>query len=288
MPLQPESLLPFKINQKEAKDIFKEWVGNLWFAPASLKNIYDTDSSLKGVYLPYWTFDSQTTTVYEGYRGRVYHERVTRRVFINGREEYVEDLVERVEWTPVSGRVRLFFDDVLVGASKTLPRKLADSLEPWDLENLEAFDDRYLSGFESEVYQVAVDEGSEIAKNYMEHSILQAVRADIGGDRQQISNLKVYYDNNTYKYLLLPIWTAHFNYKNKEFRFAINARNGKIVGERPYSKIKIFLVILVVLSILGILFYYGNSEGGFIDGGVDNFNDMEFNRGGFRIEIHSF
>ncbi|NPA59581.1 MAG: primosomal protein N' (replication factor Y) - superfamily II helicase [Epsilonproteobacteria bacterium] len=260
MPLAPKSLLPFDINHDEAKEIFKKWVGNLWFAPNELKDIYDTDSKLKGIYLPYWTYDSKTHSTYRGRRGIVYHDRVRRRVYINGREEIVEDIVERIEWTPVSGEVYDSFDDVLIGATNTIPRKLADSLEPWDLENLQPYDERFLSGFDSEIYQVALDEGFEYAKDYMQYSIREHVRYQIGGDRQQITDLRVYHSDTTFKYILLPIWSAHFNYNNKEYRFAINARNGKIVGERPYSKLKIFIAVAMVLAILGAIFYFGDFE----------------------------
>jgi len=270
MPLSPKSLLPFDLNHDEAKEIFKDWVGNLWLAPSKLKDIYDTDSKLRGIYLPYWTYDSQTHATYQGRRGIVYHDRVTRRVFINGREELVEDVVERIEWTPVHGEVYDSFDDVLIGATHTIPRKLADSLEPWDLENLLPYDERFLSGFDSEIYQVALDEGFEYAKDYMRYSITEHVRYQIGGDRQQITDLRVYHSDSTFKYILLPIWSAHFKHNNKEYRFAINARNGKIVGERPYSKLKIFLLVAGVLGVLGSIFYFGDFENRGLEYGSPN------------------
>ena len=260
MPLAPKSILPFKLNQKDAKEIFKKWVGSLWFAPSSLKNIYDSPSSLRGIYLPYWTYDSNTHTNYQGRRGVVYHDRVERVVYVNGREEVVEDIVERIEWYPVSGEVYDSFDDVLIGATKTLPRKLSDALEPWDLENLESFDERYLSGFDSEIYSIALDEGFEYAKEFMRYKITEHVRYDIGGDRQEITNMQVYHSNSTFKYILLPIYTAHFEHNSKKYRFAINARSGKIVGERPYSKTKIFFAILIILLILGAIFYLGDFD----------------------------
>ena len=264
MPLSPKSLLPFAINQKEAKVIFKKWVGNLWFAPNSLKKFTETDSRFNGIYLPYWTYDSQTHSDFRGQRGDTYYERVTRRVYVNGREEFVEDMEPRIEWTPVQGSVERHFDDVLIGATKTIPRKLVDALEPWDLENLENFDDQYLSGFESEVYQVALDDGFHYAKEYMSYEIREAVRHRIGGDRQQITDLKIYHDKSTFKYILLPIWTAHFKYNKKDFRFAINARSGQIKGERPYSKTKIFLAVALGLAILGTFFLAAEMENGMI------------------------
>ncbi|RUM68854.1 MAG: primosomal protein N' (replication factor Y) - superfamily II helicase [Sulfurospirillum sp.] len=255
MPLAPESLLPFKINQKKAKEIFRKWVGSLWFAPSKLEQYTRSDATFEGIYLPYWTFDSDTITHFQGYRGDTYYERVPRRVFIDGREQIIEEMEPRIEWTPVQGEVARHFDDILIGATKTLPRKLADSLQPWDLENLVPYDDKYLSGFESETYSVALDDGFAYAKEYMAFMLREAVRARIGGDHQKISYMQIYHENKRFKYILLPIWTAHFQYKNKEYRFAINARTGTIKGERPYSSWKIFFALLFALILLGTLFF---------------------------------
>jgi len=260
MPLAPESLLPFKINQKKAKEIFTKWVGSLWFAPSELKKYTQSDSKFEGIYLPYWTFDSDTITHFQGYRGDTYYERVHRRVYIDGREQVVEEMEPRIQWTPVRGEVQLHFDDILIGATKTLPRKLADSLQPWDLENLVPYDEKYLSGFESETYSVALDDGFDYAKSYMEFEITNAVRRRIGGDHQKISYIQIYHENKSFKYILLPVWTAHFQYKNKEYRFAINARTEVIKGERPYSKLKIFLVGFFVLLLLALLFFAAENE----------------------------
>ncbi len=263
MPLAPESLLPFSINQKEAKIVFKKWVGSLWFAPNSLKKFTEADSRFTGIYLPYWTYDSQTHSRFQGLRGDTYYERVSRTVYVNGRAQRRDEMVPRIRWTPVSGEVQRDFNDVLIGATRTIPRKLADSLEPWDLQNLKVYDDKFLSGFESEVYQVALDDGFSYAKEYMSYEIQEAVRYKIGGDKQQITDLKIYHDKSTFKYILLPIWTAHFRHKSKEYRFAINARSGAIKGERPYSKTKIILAILLGLSILGIFLFVAEQGGQF-------------------------
>jgi len=255
MPLAPESLLPFKINQKRAKKIFKKWVGSLWFAPSKLSRYSHAETTFEGIYLPYWTYDADTLTHFQGYRGDTYYERVTRRVYIDGREQLVEEMQPRIRWTPVSGETQRHFDDILIGATRTLPRKLADSLQPWDLENLVPYDEKYLSGFESETYSVALEQGFEYAKNYMEYTIREDVRRRIGGDHQKISYMQIYNTNKTFKYILLPVWTAHFRYKNREYRFAINARTGTIRGERPYSWVKILSAVLLGRTLLGILFY---------------------------------
>jgi len=262
MPLAPESLLPFSLNQKEAKAAFRKWVGSLWLAPSALSKYTDTSAKFEGIYLPSWTYDSHTTSRFRGLRGDTYYERVIRTRYIDGRYIEVEEMEPRIEWTPVSGMTERSFDDVLIGASDTIPRTLIESLKPWDLEHLIPFDEKYLSGFESETYQIALDEGMEYARNYMEYVIREDVRRKIGGDRQQITELRIYYDHTTFKYILLPVWTATFGYRGKTYRFAINARTGEVAGERPYSGWKIFFLVLFILLVLGTFFALSEMDNG--------------------------
>ncbi len=260
MPLAPEAVLPFAIDQKRAKEIFRKWVGSLWFAPSGVEKYTRSDAIFEGIYLPYWTYDADTLTHFRGERGDTYYVRVTRRIYIDGREALVEEMEPRIRWTPVEGEVQMHFDDILIGATRTLPRKLADTLQPWDLENLVPYDDKYLSGFESETYSVALDEGFDYAKSIMAFQIRQAVRRRIGGDHQKISYMQIYHENKSFKYILLPVWTAHFSYRGKAYRFAINARTGVIRGERPWSMLKILLALLTLLTLLSALFYLSEHE----------------------------
>ncbi len=271
MPLAPESLLPFALNQKEAKRAFREWVGSLWLAPSALGKYTDTAAKFEGIYLPSWTYDSHTTSHFRGLRGDTYYERVVRTRYIDGRYMEVEEMEPRIEWTPVSGVSERYFDDLLIGASDTIPRTLIESLKPWDLENLVPFDEKYLSGFESETYTIALDEGLEYAKSYMEYAIREDIRRKIGGDRQQITQLRIYYDHTTFKYILLPVWTATFDYGGKTYRFAINARTGKVEGERPYSGWKIFFLVLFILLLLGAIFALSEMDGETLTEKIDTF-----------------
>ena len=260
----PESLLPFIINEQQAKDSFKAWIGSRWFAPSALKQKSKRDEKLLGIYLPYWTYDSQTYTRYSGQRGTVYYERQYYTAIVNGRPVRRTRSIPRIRWTPVSGRVQQFFDDVLIGATRTLPRKILDPLQPWDLHNLKPYSEAYLSGFRSEIYQIGLDEGFQQAKNIMDNHIRNAIRRDIGGDQQRISQVQTQHAETTFKHLLLPIWSAAFKYQDKTYRFVINGRNGKVQGERPYSKIKIFMAIVVGMIVLAGLLYSANEAGMFV------------------------
>ena len=251
--IRPSNLLPFKIERTQANQLFINWVKSLWFAPNDLtKYANGTQEKLNGIYFPYWTYDSETFTVYEGSRGDHYYitEHYTDS---NGNQQSRQ--VRRTRWTSVSGYVQNSFDDVLVCASTGLPENIIKELEPWDLEELVNFDPSFLSGFRSESYSLDLQGGWNKAQGIMEVKISSTVRNDIGGDEQRISRMNVDYNDVTFKHILLPIWLSAYKYNGKVFRFMINARTGEVQGERPYSFWKIFLLILFfVLVGVGIYF----------------------------------
>jgi DNA-directed RNA polymerase subunit RPC12/RpoP len=251
--IKPKSLLPFKIPHKQAFEDFRKWIKSLWFAPNDLKRYARSEGKLTGVYVPHWTYDSDTTSFYRGERGDDYSETETYTAYEDGRPISRSRQVRKTRWRPVSGTVWNQFDDVLVLASKSLPRKYANLLEPWDLKNLIAYADDYLSGFRAESYQVGLAEGFEIAKQVMDEGIRASIRRDIGGDHQRIHSVKTQHDNVTFKHLLLPVWMSAYEYRNKIYRILINARTGEIQGERPYSIGKIIFAVLCALAAIGLI-----------------------------------
>ena len=249
--ITPKSMLPFQLSQKKAQLFFKKWIGSLWFAPSKLKKFVEGDEKLKGYYLPYWTYDANTYTHYQGQRGDVYYVTVERTVIVNGRETRQRVQEARVRWTPVSGEVQDAFDDITIGASKTISHTILDNLSPWHTEVLVPFNEKYIAGFDSEEYTVGLDNGFELAKVKMSNVIRQHIRADIGGDQQQISSMHTEYRDTSYKNVLFPIWTTKFKWKNKTYNYAINGQTGKVTGERPYSWLKIAAIVGTLSSGIG-------------------------------------
>ena len=156
--------------------------------------------------------------------------------------------------------VSKFFDDVLVTATTSLPEKYIYKLEPWDLENLVPFEKSYLSGFVTEKYQIDLESGFDIAKNIMDPKIRTLIRRDIGGDVQRIISTKTRYNDITFKHLLLPVYVSAYRYKNKLYQFLVNGRTGEVQGQRPYSWIKITLVILVVIAIIAAIVFFNRTS----------------------------
>src|SRR5207244_2751128 len=129
--IRPEGLLPFKTTQKQAFESFRHWIDSLWFAPSDLKQYARAEGKLAGMYIPCWTYDSNTTSSYTGARGKNYTETETYTTTENGQEVTRTREVQNTDWTDVRGAVSNRFNDVVVVASKSLPEHYADHLR-WD------------------------------------------------------------------------------------------------------------------------------------------------------------
>jgi DNA-directed RNA polymerase subunit RPC12/RpoP len=246
--LKPRSLLPFRIERDAARQLFRQWVAKLWFAPNDFKKRARLDTTLSGMYVPHWTFDAEAKTQYTGQRGRHYYVTV---MVSTGKGGTTMVTQRRTAWTPVHGEVEDSFDDLLVLASHSLPTKYMEELEPWDLQELVPFQKDYLGGFRAESYQVGLEEGFTEARQQMNAPIRNTIRHSIGGDDQIIQSMHTEFDSITFKHILLPVWISAYRFRNRPFRFLVNARTGEVQGERPWSWIKIGLAVLGGLAVVG-------------------------------------
>jgi hypothetical protein len=242
----PDAVLPFGVEKKQAGDKYRKWLSTRWFAPGDLTARAKHDG-MDGVYVPYWTFDSRSTTYYTGARGDWYYEQET---YTDSQGNVKTRSVKHTRWTHVSGTVFVNFDDVLVCASKGMPQKRLKQVEPWQLEAMKPFDGAFLAGFVAERYSIDLEEGFTQAQVIMKDKITEAVKRNIGGDEQRVHDLQVHHQGVTYKHVLLPLWVSSFRYHDKVFRVVVNARTGQVAGDRPYSVWKIVLFVLMIVAII--------------------------------------
>ena len=254
--IKPRAVLPFALTEEVARDAMTDWLGRLWFAPNGLQEYARKGRRMNGIYVPYWTYDAQTRSAYRGERGTVYY--VTQTVVRDGKR--VQQQVPKIRWRPASGRVQRFFDDVLVLASTSLPKKYTDALEPWDLSALEPYAPEYLAGFRAEAYAVSLRDGFAEARAWMDRVIERDAKFDIGGDRQRVHQIDTDLSNLTFKHILLPVWLAAYKYRGKTYRFVVNGRTGRVQGERPYSAIKITLAVILGAIVAGIIGYFAAQQ----------------------------
>ncbi|MDQ7070152.1 MAG: TFIIB-type zinc finger domain-containing protein [Rhodobacterales bacterium] len=255
--IKPRGVLPFALEERDARKAMTDWLGKLWFAPNGLQEYAAKGRKLNGIYVPYWTYDADTKTRYSGERGTIYY--VTRTVTRNGKQ--VQERVQKIRWNSTSGRVARWFDDILVLASKSLPKRYTDALEPWDLSALEPYRPEYLAGLRAEGYTVQLEEGYTQALAIMENTITRDIKFDIGGDRQRIHSRDTKINDVTFKHILLPVWLAAYKYRGKSYRFVVNGQNGRVQGARPYSAWKIAFAVTLGLAVAaGIGFFIAQNQ----------------------------
>ncbi|MDJ0992135.1 MAG: TFIIB-type zinc finger domain-containing protein [Dinoroseobacter sp.] len=243
--IKPAAVIPFALSEEAAKKAMTDWLGRRWFAPSGLQKYARKGRRMNGIYVPYWTYDARTASRYRGQRGTIYY--VTGSRIVNGKRVTTREA--RVRWSPASGRVARAFDDVLVLATRSLPKRFTDALAPWDLSDLIPYTPEPLAGFRAEGYTVPLEDGMAEARAYMDRVIARDVRMDIGGDRQRIDELQTQISGVTFKHILLPVWVAAYRYGGKSYRFVVNGQDGKVAGERPYSAFKIALAVIVAMIV---------------------------------------
>nr|WP_152828284.1 primosomal protein N' (replication factor Y) - superfamily II helicase [Fertoeibacter niger] len=253
--IKPQALIPFVLDERQARDAMTKWLGRLWFAPNGLQEYARKGRALAGLYVPYWTFDAATRSRYAGARGDYYYTTRTVTVQVNGKSEQRQEQVRHTRWTRASGWVSRSFDDVLVLASQSLPRRYTEALEPWDLGALAAYRPDYLAGFTAEGYTVGLSDGWLHGQEIMAGVIHGDVRRDIGGDEQRVDRVDTDYSAETFKHILLPVWMAAYKYNGKTYRFVVNGQSGKVQGERPWSWWKMALAVVLAAIVIGVGVY---------------------------------
>lgn len=250
--IKPESLIPFTIDKKKAREGFKEWLKGKWLAPNSLKREAKSDK-LQGVYIPYWTYDSNTSSNYVAKRGTYYY--VTKTV-TNDKGETSTERVRKTRWTTVTGNLSKYYDDIMVPGSKNHLGGLLDRADNYNLNSLVKYSPKFLSGFMAERYNMDLKEGWKEGKKIMDSMIKEDIRRKVGGDEFRLVNKDTIFGDVVYKHFLVPVWISNYSYKGKNYQYVVNGQNGRLEGHYPKSPVKIALLVLLGALIAGGIYYY--------------------------------
>ncbi len=247
--IAPGGVCVFKIDAEKAAANFKSWLSRKWFCPKEAKK-NAKPNEIKGMYLPFWTFDTDTTTKFYGEYG------------INRTVRRGDETKTVTDWYRVGGTHKEFIDDQLVLGSSRHPAYLLRGLEPFHTADNVAYRPEYIAGFAAERYSVGLKDAWEKAKEFIRvrltDTIKKKIRVDKRADHVRNLNTSTIYENVKYKYLLLPVWMAHFTYKGKVYQFMVNGQTGKVSGKIPLSVVKIVLTVVAALAALALIMYLTN------------------------------
>ena len=245
----PDGVIPFKIDKHAAGATFNKWISKRWLAPGTLKQLYESDR-IQGVYIPYWTFDADIVCDYSAEGGK------HRKVQVKNSDGSTSTQTE-TDWYHTHGRVKKFFDDVQVKATKNMKSSLLEGIEPYDTKNkLVSYSPQYLSGFGAECYTISLEDAHREANVIMENELRSMARQDVRRQYDEVRNVRIApdYRAETFKHILIPVYATAYTYKNKNYTVLINGQSGKIRGDYPKSPVKIAVILAIIIALLAGFF----------------------------------
>ncbi len=262
--IKPETLLPFQVDHARAVSEFRQWLGRGFFRPNPVKKIAkEADARLQGVYMPFWTFDTLTSSWWRAEAGHYYYEDETYWATDDkGKRVQQTRKVQKIRWVPASGRLQLQFDDVLVPASQNIERSMIERIYPFDTTALVPYEPKFLSGWGAEAYTIDLRDGWQTGQEIIQEQVRSACAQQVPGDTHRNLQVKTAFSNMTYKHVLFPVWMASYRYNDKVYHFLVNGQTGEVQGEAPISWIKVALVVaLVVIIAVVVMWLMSMAEG---------------------------
>lgn len=259
-PISPESVLPIRLSAEQVREGLRRWHGSRWFAPSNLKDRALADI-MRGVYIPYWTFDAQTHARWTAESG--YYYWVTESYTdAQGRSQTRQ--VRRIRWEPSAGSLSHFFDDELIPASRGVRQEFLRAVEPFPTKDLVAYNAGFLSGWVVERYQLDLVAAAQRSREQMNQKLYALCAQEVPGDTHRNLSVDADYSGQTFKHILVPIWLLTYTYGARTFQVVTNGYTGAVAGDYPKSWIKITLLVIAVIitGLIVLLFAYSKHGGG--------------------------
>ena len=228
--IRPNALIPFRIDKKAAEQAVRNHFKGKTLLPNDFKSKHKLEK-IKGVYVPFWLFDS-------GVDGSMRFDGTKVKHYSDSEYNYTETEHYRLD---IEGSMN--FSRVPVDGSEKMDDDLMDAIEPFDYSGLVDYDPAYLTGFLADRFDEDPDESLPRATSRMKSCTEAVFEGQVSQGFSSVtatqSDLNLF--DQTVKYVLLPVYLLNMKYGDKKYRFAVNGQTGKVVGELPVSKLKKFL-----------------------------------------------
>lgn len=250
--IRPESLLMFKLSETQVRDAIRAWYSSRFWAPNALKRGALTDQ-VRGIYIPYWTFDAQVHAEWTAESGYYYYVD----------EEYTDSegdrrtrRAQRTRWEPSAGDLDHFFDDELVCGSKGVDRGLLDGVQDFPTKELVPYQPGFLAGWVVERYQIDLLAAAQASRKTMASKTEQLCASQVPGDTHRGLSVDIEWSGQTFKHILVPIWLLTYDFQGKSYQAIANGYTGSVSGHYPKSWVKITLAILAVIAVVAVFIYF--------------------------------
>ncbi|MEU6858111.1 hypothetical protein AB0B28_04430 [Glycomyces sp. NPDC046736] len=270
----PDALVPFAVERATARRLLRDWARRRPFAPRELRRI-DESTTFRAAFVPHWVWQARTRSRFKAARGEHYWMRV-------GAAGGKGSRVRALRWRPAAGTVDRDFTGVAIPATVRLEgRMLADLMRDWRLGNALPFRMEQLDGCWVQRYDLEPEVGLELAKARMAAAVEREVRIRVGGDEQHVPSIDTAYAGLGYRLVLLPVWLASYAHRGRRRMVAVHGESGRVLGERPWSAVKLGIGIFLMLAVSGLILYFSRLSAF----GAPNSQRVRTGRG-YRVEMN--
>ena len=84
----------------------------------------------------------------------------------------------------------------------------------------------------------------------MDAKVRELCADEVPGDTHRNLQVASIYSDRRFKHILVPVWLLTYTYGHTVYQVAANGVTGTMAGDRPWSWIKITLLIIVLLVVL--------------------------------------
>jgi hypothetical protein len=218
----PHAAIPVSITDADADGQFRDWARSSWWYPKELRLL---EIKVRAMLLPAWRFSSHLETHWAG----------------------LVSAATRSGKRPKAGLDEID-TSVMVPASGGLSQAELFGLQPYHESAATDWKPRQTTPWEP---PQLTEHGARVRA----HDLMAQWHAGrIKDERGLIScNVSPVIDDRDVRLLMLPIYIGAFRYREKPWRFVINAQTGEVVGDAPIDRLKVALVILGSIAAIGLI-----------------------------------
>ena len=111
------------------------------------------------------------------------------------------------------------------------------------------------AGWTVERYQIDLLSAAERGRQEMTNELRRLCAQQVPGDTQRNLVVDATFHDQTFKHILAPVWLMTYVYGAKSYQVVVNGVTGTIAGSRPYSWIKVTLLVIALLIVFLIYAY---------------------------------
>ena len=238
---KPDFIIPFAHTREDAMKAYSGYVKSKKLIP---KVFFDQNhiDEIKGVYVPFWLYDGVET-----YSGDFNATKV--RTWSDSEYNYTETSHFRVRR---QGHEK--FVNVPVDGSREMPDDLMESLEPFDTKAMVPFNMGYLAGFLANKYNVTAEQNHARAVQRMNASTTSDFRNTIKGyNTYHAVSENCTIGNESYKYVLYPVYVLNTTWNGGNYLFAMNGQSGKFIGNLPCSTAQVMKYYIPIATVVAAI-----------------------------------